>query len=151
MSDTGVGGIRGDRELIAFKVGGQEYCVDVMSVREIRGWTPATPFPHAPPAVLGVINLRGLVLPIIDLAQRLGFSPARPGNRHAIIVVEARAHVFGVLVDAVSEIFRVKDQDMQPTPDLASSPAKNLVQGVIAGDGRMISVISLNEIAALAA
>jgi purine-binding chemotaxis protein CheW len=61
----------GGRELIAFRVGNQEFCVNVMSVREIRGWTPATPMPHAPQYVLGVINLRGAVLPIIDLCARL--------------------------------------------------------------------------------
>ena len=55
------------RELIAFRVGAQEFCVNIMSVREIRGWTPATPMPHAPTYVLGEINLRGAVLPIDDL------------------------------------------------------------------------------------
>ncbi|TPW03517.1 MAG: purine-binding chemotaxis protein CheW, partial [Alphaproteobacteria bacterium] len=63
------------RELITFLVGSQEFCVDVMSVREIRVWTPATPLAHAPSYVCGVINLRGAVLPIIDFAARLGMTP----------------------------------------------------------------------------
>ena len=73
------------RELIAFRIGDQEFCVNIMSVREIRGWTPATPMPHAPSYVLGVINLRGAVLPIVDMALRLGMKPAEPTVRHVII------------------------------------------------------------------
>ncbi len=60
-------------EFVAFRLGDQDFCVDIMSVREIRGWSPATPIPHAPKFVRGVVNLRGAVLPIIDLAQRFGF------------------------------------------------------------------------------
>lgn len=136
------------RELIAFRLGQQEFCLDVMNVREIRGWTPVTPLPHAPSYMLGVINLRGTVLPIIDLSARMGFAPAEPSTRHAIMVVEMGKQVIGFLVDAVSEIFSGKDDDIQPTPDVASAATRNLIQGVIAGEGRMISVLSLDRIAA---
>ncbi|MGO4686280.1 chemotaxis protein CheW [Hyphomicrobium sp. 2TAF46] len=134
------------REFIAFRLGQQEFCVDVIKVREIRGWTPATPVPHSPRAMLGVINLRGLVLPIIDLATRLGFPPSVPTQRHAIIVVEFGEQVIGFLVDAVSEIFSVSDDQIQHTPDIACDEAKKLVQGVISAEGRMISIVSLDEI-----
>ena len=73
-----------DRELIAFRVGDQEFCVNIMSVREIRGWTPATAMPHSPSYMKGVINLRGAVLPIIDLSARLGMKAAEPTARHVI-------------------------------------------------------------------
>ena len=67
------------RELIAFRIGAQEFCVDIMSVREIRGWTTATALPQSPSFVRGVVNLRGAVLPIVDLSARLGFPrPNRP-------------------------------------------------------------------------
>lgn len=134
------------RELIAFRLGQQEFCLDVMNVREIRGWTPATPLPHAPSYMLGVINLRGTVLPIIDLSARMGFPPAEPSTRHAIMVVEIGNQVIGFLVDAVSEIFSGKDEEVQPTPDVASATTRNLIQGVIAAEGRMISVLSLDMI-----
>jgi purine-binding chemotaxis protein CheW len=139
-------GVQG-RELIAFRLGQQEFCLDVMNVREIRGWTPVTPLPHAPSYMLGVINLRGMVLPIIDLSARMGFPPAEPSTRHAIMVVEIGKQVIGFLVDAVSEIFSGKDEDVQPTPDVASFATRNLIQGVIAAEGRMISVLSLDMIA----
>ncbi|VTZ24954.1 putative chemotaxis protein CheW [Methylocella tundrae] len=134
------------RELIAFRIGAQEFCVDIMSVREIRGWTPATALPQAPSFVRGVVNLRGAVLPIVDLAARLGFAPAEPTARHVIIVAQIEQQVVGLLVDAVSDILTVTDDLLQPTPDVASDMAKTFVRGVLAIDRRMISLISLDHV-----
>ncbi len=134
------------QELITFRVGGQEFCVDVMSVREIRGWTPATPVPQAPSFVRGVINLRGTVLPIVDLAARLGFMPAEPTARHAIMVTQVHRQVVGLLVDGVSDIVTITDENIQPTPDVASEMAKTFVRGVIVLEGRLISLITLDSL-----
>jgi purine-binding chemotaxis protein CheW len=134
------------RELIAFRIGVQEFCVDIMSVREIRGWTPATALPQSPGFVRGVINLRGAVLPIVDLAARLGFPPAEPTARHVIIVAQIASQVVGLLVDAVSDILTVTDDIVQPTPDVASDMAKTFVRGVLAVEGRMISLIALDNL-----
>ncbi|WP_206453205.1 chemotaxis protein CheW [Aurantimonas marina] len=134
------------RELIAFRIGEQEFCVDIMSVREIRGWTAATPLPHAPSYVNGVINLRGAVLPIVDLAARLGFARTEASARSVIIVVRAEHQLFGLLVDAVSDILTVTDDALQPTPDIASELAKQFVRGVMAIEGRMISLIATDNV-----
>jgi purine-binding chemotaxis protein CheW len=134
------------RELIAFRIGTQEFCVDIMSVREIRGWTPATALPQSPGFVRGVINLRGAVLPIVDLAARLGFAPAEPTARHVIIVAQIGSQIVGLLVDAVSDILTVTDGSVQPTPDVASEMAKIFVRGVLAVEGRMISMIALDNL-----
>lgn len=134
------------RELIAFRIGEQEFCVNIMSVREIRGWTPATPMPHAPHYVLGVINLRGAVLPIIDLSLRLGMKPAEPTVRHVIIVAQVGAKIVGLLVDAVSDILTVTDENVQPTPDIASEVEKNYARGILAIEGRMICMIELETL-----
>ena len=123
------------RELVAFRIGGQDFCVDIMSVREIRGWTPATPIPHAPKFVRGVINLRGTVLPIIDLAHRFGLPITDPTDRHAIIVSQIGDQLAGLLVDAVSDILSTDDGAIQPTPEVASNMAKSFVRGVLAMDG----------------
>src|ERR1700682_3157607 len=112
------------REMITFLIGRQEFCVDVMSVREIRVWTPATPVAHAPSFVCGVINLRGTVLPIIDFAARLGFPPTEPTTRHAILVVQIGDQTLGLLVEGVSEIMTISQERIQPTPDVASKMAK---------------------------
>lgn len=134
------------REMITFLIGSQEFCVDVMVVREIRVWTPATPVAHAPSFMCGVINLRGTVLPIIDFAARLGFPTTEPSNRHAILVIQIRNQTIGLLVEGVSEILTVERDLIQPTPDVASQMAKDFVSGIVAIDGRMISLIAHDAI-----
>ncbi|EJL53160.1 chemotaxis signal transduction protein [Rhizobium sp. CF122] len=136
----------GDRELIAFRVGDQEFCVNIMSVREIRGWTPATAMPHSPSYMRGVINLRGAVLPIIDLSARLGMKPAVPTQRHVIIVAQVHRKVVGLLVDAVSDILTVTEDNVQPTPEIASELQRQFARGVLAIDKRMICLLELEAI-----
>jgi purine-binding chemotaxis protein CheW len=131
------------REMITFLVGSQEFCIDVMSVREIRVWTPATPIAHAPSYVAGVINLRGTVLPIIDFAARLGFPPAEPTTRHAILVAQIGEQTVGLLVEGVSEILTITEDLIQPTPDVASEIAREFVSGIVATQNRMISLVAL--------
>ena len=134
------------RELISFRVGTQEFCVDIMAVREIRGWTEATALPRSPAYVRGVINLRGAVLPIVDLAARLGLGNAEATARHVIIVTQIGSQMVGLLVDAVSDILTVTDDMVQPTPEVASDIAKALVRGLLAIDGRMISLVGLDHV-----
>ncbi len=133
-------------ELIAFRIGEQEFCVNIMSVREIRGWTPATPMPHAPSYGLGVINLRGVVVPIVDMSLRLGMKPVEPTVRHVIIVAQVGPKVVGLLVDAVSDILTVTDENMQPTPDVANEAAKAYARGILAIEGRMICLLELESL-----
>ena len=134
------------RELIAFRIGDQEFCVDIMSVREIRGWTPATPLPRSPGYMKGVINLRGTVLPIIDLGARFGLETAEPTARHVIMVANIGGRTVGLLVDAVSDILQMTEAQVQPTPDVASDHVKSFVKGIFSIEGRMISLIELNQI-----
>ncbi len=134
------------REFIAFRVGVQEFCIDIMSVREIRGWTPATALPYAPSYVRGVINLRGSVLPIIDLAERLGFAATDASARQVIIVVQVGSQIIGLLVDAVSDILTLSTEMIQATPDVATNVVLDFVRGMLAIDGRMIGLIELDSI-----
>ena len=134
------------RELISFRIGAQEFCVDIMAVREIRGWTSATPIPHSPNYVRGVINLRGAVLPIVDLAARLGFAITDPTARSVIIVAHIGDRTVGLLVDAVSDILTVSDDLVQPTPDVTCDTVKAFVKGILAVDDRLISLISLDRV-----
>ncbi|HWA61377.1 MAG TPA: chemotaxis protein CheW [Caulobacteraceae bacterium] len=145
------------REFIAFCIGEQEFCVDIMTVREIRGWSPATPLPQTPDYMRGVINLRGAVLPIMDLAMRLGLSATGTvtSERSVIIVVRMFDRTIGLLVDAVSDILSVTQDLIQATPDVACDKVKSFVRGLITMEGRMISEIAadrlLPELEALAA
>ena len=134
------------RELIAFCIGDQEYCVDIMSVREIRGWSPATPLPQTPGYMRGVINLRGAVLPIMDLAERLGLPATTPSDRSVTIVVKVGSRLVGLLVDAVSDILTIAVNSIQPTPDVACDQVKTFVRGLISIEGRMISEIALERL-----
>ncbi|MBW9090119.1 chemotaxis protein CheW [Rhizobium wenxiniae] len=136
----------GARELIAFRIGDQEFCVNIMSVREIRGWTQATPMPHAPPYVMGVINLRGAVLPIIDMSARLGMKVAEPTARHVIIVAQVKSKVVGLLVEAVSDILTITEDNIQPVPEVSSDLEKQYARGILAIDTRMICLIELDAL-----
>ena len=146
LTSNGQAQAGGMKELISFRIGAQEFCVDIMAIREIRGWTAATALPQSPSFVKGVINLRGAVLPIVDLASRLGFESTEASDRNVIIVAQIGEQVVGLLVDAVSDILTVTDDVIQPTPDVASETAKSFIRGLIAMDGRMISLIGLERV-----
>ncbi|TMM54666.1 chemotaxis protein CheW [Sulfitobacter sabulilitoris] len=133
-------------ELLTFQLGDQEYSLDIMSVREIRGWARTTPLPHAPNFMKGVINLRGTVLPVMDLSQRLGLEARAHTNRNVIIVVKYEDVMTGLLVDAVSDIIALSDDDLQPPPDLSGSPSPNVVRALTLVGDRMIRVLDLAAI-----
>ena len=144
MSSDRKGNGAAAREMITFLVGNQEFGIDVMSVREIRVWSPATPIAHAPSYVAGVINLRGAVLPILDFAARLGFPPAQPTTRHAILVAQVGEQVVGLLVDGVSEIMTVTPDLIQALPNVASDVTREFVSGIVATENRMISIVAVD-------
>ena len=133
-------------ELLSFRLGGEEYSVDIMSVREIRGWTRATPLPHAPEYVRGVINLRGTVLPVVDLSVRLGMPPITGDARNVIIVVQNRTHTAGLLVDAVSDILAVSNEALQAPPEIADDRAACFISALTIVENRMIRVLDLGAV-----
>ena len=133
-------------EFITCRIGEEEYCADIMTVREIRGWTPATKLPHVPSFVCGVINLRGAVLPVIDLAARLQLGSIEATARHVIIIVQLREQTVGLLVDAVSDILCAKEEEVHPTPSVASETAREFVSGLIMVDERTIRILNLERL-----
>ncbi len=134
------------REVITFLIERQEFCIDVMSIREIRVWTPTTPLAHAPAFVCGMINLRGAVLPIIDLADRLGYCPTEPASGHAVLVVQIGQQTIGLLVQGVSEILTIDPTMVQPIPETASDETRIFVTGIVVVGERMISLVALDGI-----
>ncbi|HEY2661595.1 MAG TPA: chemotaxis protein CheW [Caulobacteraceae bacterium] len=135
----------GVRQLISFVVGDQEFCVDVTTVREIRGWTPATPIPQSPDYLRGVINLRGAIMPVVDLRNRLGYGRTEPEARHVIIVVECAERLAGVLVDAVCDTMTVNNSDIQAAPE-TGAPDQAFVRGIIPLEDRLITYLSMEDI-----
>ncbi|RVV99242.1 chemotaxis protein CheW [Mesobaculum littorinae] len=136
----------GDRELVAFRTAEQDFCVDIISIREIRGWTKTTSLPHAPSYVRGVINLRGSVVPIVDLAARLGLGALPDSDRNVIVISIVGNQIIGLLVEAVFDILTVPEETIQPTPNVASELAKAFVKGVISEGDRMIRLIDLDRV-----
>lgn len=133
-------------ELLSFRVGKQDYAADIMSVREIRGWTKATPLPHSPSFVRGVINIRGTVLPVLDLAERLGLPKADLNGRNVIIVVEIGDEPVGLLVEAVSDILSVATTDMTPPPDIAADQGRTFVRALTIVNDQMIRILDLPSV-----
>src|SRR6218665_4194490 len=103
-------------EIMVCGVNDQEFCVKTTTIREIRGWAPSTPIPHSPADVIGVMNLRGSVIPIIDLAYKLGMKSTVANERSAIVVAEVHNMVIGMLVDRVSDILTIPSSPVQPVP-----------------------------------
>lgn len=138
---------KGSIELLSFTVGGEDYSVDIMSVREIRSGTTATALPHAPDYVRGVINLRGNVLPILDLAVRLGL-PTKGGEdaRHVIIVVDVGNRTVGLMVDAVSDILTAAQDDLQPPPDVGTGGGQGHVSALFVMNDRLYRVLDLGSV-----
>ncbi len=127
-------------ELISFEIAGQEFCIDIRAVREIRGYTASTPLPHTPPYILGVINLRGAIMPVLDLRDRLGLGLTEASSRHVIVVVQHGERMAGLLVDAVQETFVVEESLMQTPPSVESTAEEVFVDAILPLDGgRMLS------------
>ena len=134
------------REFITFEIGDRRLGADVMAIREIRAWSPATPLPNAPSHVRGVVNLRGVVLPVLDLSQRLGWGETDPSGRHVIIVVRLAEQLQGIMVDAVSDIVTLNPSEIQPVPDVGQSAAAAFLDGIATIDGKLIMILGLERI-----
>lgn len=133
-------------ELLSFKVSDHEYSVDIMSVREIRGWTQTTTLPHSPDYVRGVINLRGTVLPVIDLGSRLGLKVSEPDERSVIIVVSIDDRIIGMRVDAVSDILTLEEDQLRTPPIMAGESEKGFIKSLTILDDRMVRVLDLTAV-----
>jgi purine-binding chemotaxis protein CheW len=132
-----------DVEFVTFQAGGQSFSLDITHVREIRRWTAVTPLPHAPKEVLGVMNLRGSVIPIYDLSARFGLGPTPESPRNVVVVAMIDNQTVGLLVEAVSEILSVRRDAIQDTPDIRSESTKQSITGVVPIEDGMTRVIDL--------
>jgi purine-binding chemotaxis protein CheW len=134
------------REFITFEIAGQIFGLDIMAIREIRAWTPATRLPHVPHYVAGVVNLRGTVLPVVDLAARLGWQATEPTPRHAIIVTQVNGQARGLIVDSVSDIVTISQDDLQPPLAPTGDAIVPYLEGLVAVDDQMVMVLNLASI-----
>ena len=133
-------------ELLTFRCGGQAYAVDIMSVREIRCWSEPTPLPHAPSYMRGMVNLRGSVLPVMDLAQRLGRDATTDDPRNVIIVMQKGSRVNGLLVEAVSDIVCPSGEELQAVPKVGAEDAESIADRLFLLEDEMIQVLSTERL-----
>lgn len=146
MSDSTQEADRDSRQYIAFLATGQEFAADIMTIREIRGWTDTMALPRVPDYVRGVINLRGTVLAVIDLKARLGLGLTEATPKHVIIVVDAGKRTVGLLVDAVSDILTVTPDKIQPVPEVMRERQNDYVDGVAVLNGRMVTLLEMTKL-----
>ena len=133
-------------EFITFSAGGQNFCLEITQIREIRRWTPVTALPHTPNDVLGVMNLRGAVIPIFDLAAKFNLGSTPHSERNVVIVASASGTTIGLLVESVSEILSVETNSIKETPDIKSEATKQSILGVISVEETMVRVVNLDAV-----
>lgn len=133
-------------DIIAFKLHGRDFCLETKSIREIRGWGKSTPVPHAPRDVLGVMDLRGTVIPIIDLGVKLGMDPVGSSERSAIIMAEIESGVVGLVVDGVSDLLSVDWEWVQALPPSIHGLAAGYAHGMITHEIGMICFLDLKRL-----
>jgi purine-binding chemotaxis protein CheW len=136
----------GSSQFVAFTIGEQNYCVDIMSVREIRAWTGATPLPNTADYVRGVINLRGSIVPIVDLRTRFGQGETDPTKSHVVVIVAIEERLNGLLVDSVSDILTVSDENVAAIPETDVGSRARYLDGLITEEDRMVALIALDKV-----
>ncbi|HEY3808634.1 MAG TPA: chemotaxis protein CheW [Steroidobacteraceae bacterium] len=133
------------QQYLTFKLAGEEYGVGVMMVQEIRGWTAVTVLPNSPPWILGVLDLRGVAVPIMDLRRRFDLEPAQFGPSTVVIVLrvpgEQRDRVVGLVVDAISEVYDIDAANCRSLPDLGSTASAEIVQALAQADGKTLILL----------
>lgn len=136
------------QQYLTFIMANEEYGVEILSVQEIRGWESTTVIPNAPSHVKGVINLRGTIVPIIDLRQRFGIEVLDYGATTVVIVVKvaiANEHkVIGIVVDAVSDVFSVNNDDVREAPNFGEGTDLSFIKGLTNASDKMVILLDIN-------
>ena len=135
-------------QLISFAIGDDQYGVDIGAVREIKGWTAITPLPGQPEYVRGVLNLRGVIVPIVDLRCRFGQGLTEATPLHIVIVVQIDGRTIGLLGDRVLDIVSLDTAEIKPVPRIAQSQKLRFLSGLVANDDGMIALIDLPNLLA---
>jgi purine-binding chemotaxis protein CheW len=133
-------------QLVTFKLENEEFGVDILKVQEINKMMSITRIPNAPPFIEGVINLRGKIIPIVDLRKRLGFKTEGFDKSTRIIVVELDGMVLGFIVDSVSEVLRINESTVEAAPSIVAGVDSEYIEGVGKLDDRLLILLELNKI-----
>lgn len=137
-------------QYLTFVLAGEEYGIDILRVQEIKGWDNVTPIPNTPKYIKGVINLRGTIVPIVDLRARFRLDSISYGPTTVVIVLKVESDsgmkTMGVVVDAVSEVYNIKENDLKPAPDFGQAISTDFVKGLVTVDEKMIIVLNIDKL-----
>jgi purine-binding chemotaxis protein CheW len=137
-------------QFLTFVCAGEEYGVDILCVQEIKGWDGVTRVPYTPPYMLGVMNLRGVIVPVIDLRTRFGVQLRAPDSSTVVIVVRVRTEAgektAGIVVDAVSDVYSVTPENIKPTPDLGAVAEGACVRGLASVGNKMVMLLDIDRL-----
>jgi purine-binding chemotaxis protein CheW len=135
------------RECITFEVGGQTFALDIGVIREIRGWAPVTRVPGMPAYVAGVATLNGAILPVIDLAVRLGWEATLAGEQHSILIVQIGNRTCGMVVAAVGDLVMIEQASLLAPPPLGGTGALRFIEGLAPSGSHMVQVLDIEALA----
>ncbi len=137
-------------QYLTFLLAGEEYGVEILRVQEIKGWDSATPIPNTPEHVLGVLNLRGAIVPIIDLRKRFDLESIPYGPTTVVIVVkminENQERTVGLVVDAVSEVYKLESEEIQTAPDMGGNISTEFIRGLATVEDKMLILLEVDEL-----
>jgi purine-binding chemotaxis protein CheW len=134
------------QQVVVFELSGETYALDILHVHEIIRLQPVTPVPGAPDYVQGLINLRGRVVPVVDLRKRFGLRAADAGDKSRIIVVQVSDDIVGVVVDAVSEVITVAPESIEPAAQVVSSLDAEYIRTIAKISGRLVAVLNPEKV-----
>jgi purine-binding chemotaxis protein CheW len=134
------------KQFLTFTLGEEEYGVDIMMVREVKGWTETTRLPNSPDYVRGVLNLRGIIIPIFDLRARFTGTLTVPDAKNVVIILAVGQRNIGILADTVSDILTVQQHEIKPAPETETSIDQRFVSGLIAVESRMVVVLEIDKL-----
>ncbi|TMO58753.1 chemotaxis protein CheW [Pseudoalteromonas aurantia] len=150
-----LGGQQDENQYLTFMMAGEEYGMDILAVQEIRGWEDATVIPNAPPFVKGAINLRGTIVPIVDLRLRFGIDSVAYSPLTVVIVVSVEIKeqhkVMGLVVDAVSDVYSISEETAKDVPDFQDSDNTQYVHGLVNVGEKMVVLLNLARVLDLSA
>lgn len=138
----------GARQMLTFALGGEEYAVDILKVQEIQRFVPITPVPHAPSHIKGVLNLRGALVPVVDLRDKFGMSTGAYDRFTVIVIVRVLGRSIGLVVDAVSDVLTLRPEDVGATPDLGTSVDTSFIAGLGRSGERLIILLDIERVLA---
>jgi purine-binding chemotaxis protein CheW len=139
----------GPAQFISFAIGSEQYGVDIMAVREIKGWSQISHLPKQQDYVRGVLNLRGVIVPIVDLRCRFGQGITEATPLHVVIIVQIGARQIGLLADRVLDIVSFEAAHVQPVPRVTQEVHADFLSGLVSHDGALIALIDLHDLLAL--